>query len=38
MKKLMTFAAILGMTSIAWAGTTLENVQDRLDNAGRTLH
>ena len=38
MKKLMTFAAILGMTSIAWAGTTLENVQDRLDNSGRVLH
>jgi lipid-binding SYLF domain-containing protein len=38
MKKLMTFAAILSMTSIAWAGTTAENVQDRLDMAGRTLH
>ncbi|MGO8773216.1 MAG: lipid-binding SYLF domain-containing protein [Terracidiphilus sp.] len=38
MKKLMTFAAILGMTSIAWAGTTRENVQDRLDNSGRVLH
>lgn len=38
MKKLMTFAAILGMTTIAWAGTTRENVQDRLDLAGRTLH
>ena len=38
MKKFMTFAAILGMTTIAWAGTTLENVQDRLDNSGRVLH
>ncbi|MGA2219358.1 MAG: lipid-binding SYLF domain-containing protein [Terracidiphilus sp.] len=34
----MTAVAILGMTSVAWAGTTRENVQDRLDNAGRVLH
>ncbi|MGP8173597.1 MAG: lipid-binding SYLF domain-containing protein [Terracidiphilus sp.] len=38
MKKLMTFVAILGMTSIGWAGTTRENVKDRLDNAGAVLH
>jgi lipid-binding SYLF domain-containing protein len=38
MKKLMTAVAILGMTSVAWAGTTRENVQDRLDNSGRVLH
>src|SRR5271166_2668937 len=38
MKKLMTYVAILGMTSIAWAGSTRENVQDRLDNSGRVLH
>ena len=38
MKKLMTFAAILGMTTVAWAATTPENVQDRLDMAARTLH
>ncbi len=38
MKKLMTFAAILGMTSIAWAGTARENAQDRLDMAARILH
>jgi lipid-binding SYLF domain-containing protein len=38
MKKLMTFVAILGMTSIGWAGTTRENVRDRLDNAGAVLH
>ena len=38
MKKLLTFAAILSMTTVAWAGTTRENVQDRLDMAGRTLH
>jgi len=38
MKKLMTFVAIVGMTSIGWAGTTRENVKDRLDNAGAVLH
>ncbi|MGA3048059.1 MAG: lipid-binding SYLF domain-containing protein [Terracidiphilus sp.] len=38
MKKLMTAVAILGMTGVAWAGTTRENVQDRLDNSGRVLH
>jgi lipid-binding SYLF domain-containing protein len=38
MKTLITAVAILGMTSVAWAGTTRENVQDRLDNAGRALH
>jgi hypothetical protein len=37
MKKLMTLVAIVGLTSAAWAGTR-ENVQDRLDNAGRVLH
>jgi lipid-binding SYLF domain-containing protein len=26
------------LTSIGWAGTTRENVQDRLDNAGTVLH
>ncbi len=38
MKQLFTLAAILGVTSIGWAGTTRENVQDRLDNSGRVLH
>lgn len=38
MKKLMMLAATLCMTSAAWAGTTRENVQDRLDNAGKVLH
>jgi lipid-binding SYLF domain-containing protein len=38
MKKLMTIAAILSMTSVCWAGSTRENVQDRLDNAGKVLH
>jgi lipid-binding SYLF domain-containing protein len=38
MKKLMTFVAVLSLTSISWAGTTREDVRDRLDNAGRVLH
>jgi SH3 domain-containing YSC84-like protein 1 len=38
MKKLMMLAATLCVTSAAWAGTTRENVQDRLDNAGKVLH
>jgi lipid-binding SYLF domain-containing protein len=38
MKKLMTLLAVLGLTSTGWAGTTRENVQDRLDNAGTVLH
>jgi lipid-binding SYLF domain-containing protein len=37
MKKVMTFVAILGISSIGWAGTR-ENVEDRLDNSGRVLH
>jgi lipid-binding SYLF domain-containing protein len=37
MKKIITLAAILSMTAIGWAGTR-ENVQDRLDNAGKVLH
>jgi lipid-binding SYLF domain-containing protein len=38
MKKLMTFAAILSLTSIAWAGSSREATDDRLDHAGRVLH
>jgi len=38
MKKLMTFVAILGVTSIAWAGSNREATDDRLDHAGRVLH
>ncbi|MGP8269872.1 MAG: lipid-binding SYLF domain-containing protein [Terracidiphilus sp.] len=38
MKKLMTFAAILGMTTIAWAGTTREDAEHRLHLAAQTLH
>src|SRR5208283_1607908 len=29
---------ILGMTSVAWAGTTRERVQERLENSGTVLH
>ncbi len=38
MKKLMTFVAVLCMTSMAWAGTNRENAQDRLDHAGAVMH
>jgi lipid-binding SYLF domain-containing protein len=38
MKKLMTFVAILGMTSIGWAGTSPEATVDRLDHAAAVLH
>jgi SH3 domain-containing YSC84-like protein 1 len=38
MKKLMTLAAILSLTSIAWAGSNREATDDRLDHAGRVLH
>ncbi len=37
MRKLITLAALLSLTTIGWAGTR-ENVQDRLDNAGKVLH
>jgi len=38
MKKLLTFVAILSLTTIGWANTTREHAQDRLDNAGRVIH
>jgi len=38
MKKIITLAAILGMTSIGWAGSNREATNDRLDHAGRVLH
>ena len=38
MKKLMTFVALLSMTSIAWAGSSREATEDRLDHAGRVIH
>src|SRR6202046_1669834 len=38
MKKLMTLAAVLSLTGIAWAGSNREATDDRLDHAGRVLH
>jgi lipid-binding SYLF domain-containing protein len=38
MKKLMTMAAILSLSSIAWAGSNREATDDRLDHAGAVLH
>jgi lipid-binding SYLF domain-containing protein len=38
MKKLMTFVAILGLSTIGWAGTDRQASVDRLDHAGRVLH
>jgi len=38
MKKVMTLVAILGLTSIAWAGTNREATNDRLDHAGSVMH
>src|SRR6202050_4459786 len=38
MKKLMTFVAILSLSSIAWASSDREATVDRLDHAGRVIH
>ena len=38
MKKLLTFVAVLSLTSIGWAGTDREATVDRLDHAGAVLH
>ena len=38
MKKVITFVALLSMTSIGWAATNREATNDRLDHAGRVLH
>ncbi|MGD0546247.1 MAG: lipid-binding SYLF domain-containing protein [Terracidiphilus sp.] len=38
MKKLMTIAAVLSMTSVCWAGSGREATIDRLDHAGAVLH
>ncbi|WP_348264117.1 lipid-binding SYLF domain-containing protein [Telmatobacter sp. DSM 110680] len=38
MKKVITLVALLGMTSIGWAGTNREATNDRLDHAGRVIH
>jgi len=37
-KKLITMAAILGMTSVCWAGSGHEASVDRMDHAGAVLH
>ena len=38
MKKLMTLAAIVSMSSMAWAGSGREATINRLDHAGAVLH
>ena len=38
MKKLMTIAALLSLTSVCWAGSGREATVDRLDHAGAVLH
>ena len=38
MKKLMTFVAVLSLTSLGWAATDREATTDRLDHAGAVLH
>jgi len=38
MKKLMTFVAVLSLTSIGWAGSNREATENRLDHAGAVLH
>ena len=38
MKKLMTFVAVLSLTSLGWAGTDREATTDRMDHAGAVLH
>jgi SH3 domain-containing YSC84-like protein 1 len=38
MKKLITFAAVLSLASMAWAGTDRDATVDRMDHAGAVLH
>jgi lipid-binding SYLF domain-containing protein len=38
MKKLMTFVAMLSLSSFAWASSDREATVDRLDHAGRVIH
>jgi SH3 domain-containing YSC84-like protein 1 len=38
MKKLMTYAALLSLTTIGWAGSNRQATDDRLDHAGRVIH
>jgi lipid-binding SYLF domain-containing protein len=38
MKKVLTFIAVLGMTSLCWAGSNREETIDRMNHAGAVLH
>ena len=38
MKKVMTLVAVLSLSSMAWAGTSREATNDRLEHAGNVLH
>src|ERR1039457_1294146 len=38
MKKVITFMALLSLTTIGWAASSREATNDRLDHAGRELH
>ena len=38
MKRIMTFVAVLSLSSIAWAGSDREQTIDRMDHAGAVLH
>jgi lipid-binding SYLF domain-containing protein len=38
MKKLMTFVAVLGVSTFCWAGSHREATIDRMDHAGSVLH
>ena len=38
MKKILTFVAVLSLSSIAWAGSDRESTIDRMDHAGAVLH
>lgn len=38
MKKVMIIVALLGLTTVGWAGSNREATDDRLDHAGRVLH
>ena len=38
MKKLMTFVAVLSLTTVGWAATDREATVDRMDHAGAVLH
>jgi len=38
MKKVMTFVALLSLTSVCWAGSDREATDNRLDHAGAVLH